>query len=151
MSLAAPLLAFALQAAPAAPCTAEEVRTARVPPNIAWTDAPVQTRIPAEQRRYFTAALGAEAAAIDAPGFGFVPLPMSPYDYAFFAISGETMKLYLCRGAACQTGYDGPRRPIAWLSTFTQNMPDLAFDRSEVRIFDRGRYRRVCRVTFEIP
>ena len=142
-------LAFALQAA-ASPCTAEDVRAATVPPNIAWADAQVQTQVPADQRRWFTAALG-DAAAADAPGFGFVALPMSPYDYAFFAISGESMKLYLCRGASCQTGYDGPKRAIAWASTFTQNMPDLVFDRNEVNVFDRGRYRRVCRVTFETP
>lgn len=151
MSLAAALITLAVQAAAPAPCTADDVRTARVPPNIAWADAPVQSQVPAAQRRYFTAALGADAAAIDTPGFGFVPLPMSPYEYAFFAVRGETMKLYLCRGATCQTGYDGPRRAVAWLSTFTQNMPDLAFDRAEVNVFDRGRYRRVCRVTFEIP
>jgi hypothetical protein len=150
MSFAAALAAFALQAA-AAPCTAEDVRTATVPPDIAWADAPPQQAVPADKRRYFTAALGADAAAIDAPGFSFVPLAMSPYDFAFFAIRGETMKLYMCRGDGCQTGYDGPRRAIAWLSTFTQNMPDLAFDRTEVRVFDRGQYRRVCRVTFEIP
>jgi hypothetical protein len=150
MSFAAALAAFALQAA-AAPCTAEDVRTATVPPNIAWADASPQQAVPADKRRFVVAALGADAAAIDTPGFGFVPLPMSPYDYAFFAISGETMKLYMCRGTACQTGYDGPRRAISWLSTFTQNMPDLAFDRTEVAVFDRGRYRRVCRVAFEIP
>jgi hypothetical protein len=151
MSLAAVLVTLAAQAGAAAPCTAEDVRTASVPPATAWADAPVQQRVPAEQRRYVTAALGADAAAIDMPDFGFVPLPMSPYDYAFFAIRGETMKLYLCRGATCQTGYDGPRRAIAWLSTFTQNMPDLVFDRTDVQVFDRGRYRRVCQVTFEIP
>ena len=151
MTFAAALFTLALQAAAAAPCTPEDVRTASVPPAIAWADAPVQHAVPAEQRRFFTAALGADAAAIDTPDFGFVPLPMSPYDYAFFAIRGETMKLYLCRGATCQTGYDGPRRAIAWASTFTQNMPDLAFDRADVNVFDRGRYRRVCRVTFETP
>ena len=149
MSLAAAFAALALQAA-ASPCTAEDVRTAIVPPDIAWAPAAPRRDVPAEQRRYFTAALGADAAALDSPEFSFVPLPMSPYDYAFFAIRGQTMKLYLCRGAACQTGYDGPRRDIAWLSTFTQNMPDLAFDRV-VNVFDRGRYRRVCRVTFEVP
>ena len=150
MSSAAALIAVVLQAA-AAPCTAEDVRTATVPPNIAWTDAPPQQTVPADKSRYFTAALGAGASVVGAPGFSFVPLPMSPYDYAFFALSGETMKLYLCRGATCQTGYDGPRRAISWLSTFTQNMPDLALDRTEVRVFDRGSYRRVCRVTFEVP
>lgn len=149
MNLAAALVAAALQAA--APCTAEEVRSATVPPNIAWADAAPQQTVPADKSRYFTAALGADAGVVGTPAFSFVPLPMSPYDYAFFAISGETMKLYLCRGDACQTGYDGPRRAIAWLSTFTQNMPDLAFDRAEVQVFDRGRYRRVCRVTFEVP
>ena len=149
MSLAA-LVSLVLQAA-ALPCTAEDVRAARVPPVIAWADAPVRHEVPADQRRYFTAALGADAAAIDTPDFGFVALPMAPYDYAFFAIRGETMKLYLCRAAACQTGYDGPRRAIAWASTFTENMPDLVFDRTDVNVFDRGRYRRVCRVTFEIP
>jgi hypothetical protein len=61
------------------------------------------------------------------------------------------MKLYLCRGTTCETGYDGPKRDVAWLSTFTQNMPDLAFDNREVQVFDRGRYRRVCNVTFEVP
>lgn len=150
MSLAAALAAsLVLQAAQ--PCTAEEVRAASVPPAIAWADAPVQHQVPAGQRRFFTAALGADAAAIDAPDFGFVPLPLSPYDYAFFAIRGERMTLYLCRGGACQTGYEGPRRAIAWASTYTENMPDLAFDRSEVQVFSRGRYRRVCRVTFETP
>lgn len=149
MSLAV-LVVLALQAA-ATLCGPEDVRTAIVPPNIAWADAPVQHDVPAEQRRYFTAALGADAAVIDTPDFGFVPLPMSPWDYAFFAIRGETMKLYMCRGAACQTGYDGPRRAIAWASTFTENMPDLVFDRTDVNVFDRGRYRRVCRVTFEVP
>ena len=150
MSFAAALFAVALQAA-AAPCTAEDVRTATVPPNIAWADAAPQQAVPADKRRYFTAALGTDAGVAGTPEFSFVPLPMSPYDYAFFAIRGETMKLYLCRGDSCQTGYDGPRRAISWLSTFTQNMPDLAFDRTEVQVFDRGRYRRVCRVTFEIP
>jgi hypothetical protein len=122
-----------------------------VPPQIAWADAPVQRQVPADQRRFFTAALGPGASVLDTPDFGFVPLPMSPYDYAFFAVTGETMRLHLCRGAACQTGYDGPRRAIAWASTFTQNMPDLVFDRSDVHVFDRGRYRRVCRVTFDTP
>jgi hypothetical protein len=150
MSFAAALAALAVQAA-ASPCTPEDVRAATVPPTIAWADAPVQHQVPAPQRRYVTAALGADAAVIDTPDFGFVPLPMSPYDYAFFAIRGETMKLYMCRGAACQTGYDGPRRAIAWASTFTQNMPDLVFDRTDVNVFDRGRYRRVCQVTFEVP
>jgi hypothetical protein len=145
------LAALALQAAAAAPCTAEDVRTATVPPAIAWADQAVRHGVPAEQRRFFTAALGADAAAIDTPDFGFVPLPMSPYDYAFFAVRGETMQLYLCRGAACQTGYDGPRRAIAFASTFTQNMPDLALDRTDIAVFDRGRYRRVCTVTFETP
>lgn len=149
MSLAAALAALALQAA-AQPCTAEDVRTASVPPQIAWAPAAFQHDVPAEQRRWFTTALNANAAAMDAPDFGWVALPMSPYEYAFFAVTGETMKLYLCRGTACQTGYDGPKREVAWLSTFTANMPDLAFDR-EVQVFDRGRYRRVCRVTFEIP
>ncbi len=149
MSFAAALVTLAIQAA--APCTAEEVRTASVPPAIAWADAPVEQAVPADQRRYFTAALGAEAAAIDTPDFGFVPLPMSPYDAAFFAIRGETMTLHLCRGATCRIGYEGPHRAIAWASTFTDNLPDLAFDRSEVRVFNRGRYRRVCRVTFETP
>ena len=150
MSFAAALVALAVQAA-AQPCTPEDVRTASVPPPIAWADAPVRQDVPAEQRRYVTAALGADAGIVGTPDFGFVPLPMSPYDYAFFAIRGETMKLYLCRGAACQTGYDGPRRAIAWASTFTQNMPDLVFDRTDINVFDRGRYRRVCNVTFEVP
>jgi len=150
MGFAAFLAALAVQT-PAAPCTAEDVRTATVPPDIAWADAPVQRAVPAAQRRYFTAALGADAAVLDTPEFGFVPLPMSPWDFAFFAVRGETMKLYLCRGATCQTGYDGPRRAIAWLSTFTESMPDLAFDRVEVAVFNRGRYRRVCQVSFEIP
>ncbi len=149
MSFAAVLVSLAVQAA--LPCTPEDVRAATVPPVIAWADAPVLHSVPAEQRRHFTAALGADAAVIDTPDFGFVPLPMSPYDYAFFAIRGETMKLYMCRGATCQTGYDGPRHAIAWASTFTLNMPDLVFDRTDVNVFDRGRYRRVCRVTFETP
>lgn len=149
MSLAA-LLSLALQAAAQPPCTAEDVRTASVPPQIAWVPAAFQREIPAEQRRWFNLAMG-EATTFDAPDFSFVALPMSPYDYAFFAVTGDRMKLFLCRGAACQTAYEGPKREIAWLSTFTQNMPDLAFDRSEVNVFDRGRYRRVCRVTFETP
>ena len=150
MGFAAFLAVLAVQA-PAAPCTAEDVRAATVPPDIAWADAAPRHDVPAEQRRYVTAALGADAAAADSPDFGFVPLPMSPYDFAFFAIRGETMKLYMCRGATCQTGYEGPRRAIAWASTFTENMPDLVFDRREVNVFDRGRYRRVCRVSFEVP
>ena len=149
MSLAA-LVALALQAA-AQPCTAEDVRTATVPPQIAWTPASFRHDVPADQRRWFTAALGADLSVLDSPDFGYATLPLSPYEYAFFAVTGDRMKLYLCRGAACQTGYDGPAREIAWLSTFTGNMPDLAFDRTEVNVFDRGRYRRVCRVTFEIP
>lgn len=151
MSFAAALAGLALQAAAALPCTAEDVRAASVPPEMAWADAPVQREVPAAQRRFFTIALSADPAVLDSPDFGFVPLPMSPYDYAFFAIRGETMQLHLCRGATCQTGYDGPRRAIAWASTFTENMPDLAFDRAEVRVFSRGRYRRVCRVTFDTP
>jgi len=151
MSFAAALAAFALQAAAQAPCAADDVRAASVPPDIAWADAAPQHAVPADKRHFFTTALGADAAVIDTPDFGFVPLPMSPYDFAFFAIRGQTMKLYMCRGATCETGYDGPRRAIAWLSTFTHNMPDLAFDRTEVNVFDRGRYRRVCQVTFEIP
>src|SRR6218665_2215312 len=148
MSLAAALAAFALQAAAAPPCTAEDVRAATVPPNIAWVPASAQHDVPADKSRYVSAALGANAAALTAaPDFRLVPLPMSPYDYAFFVVTGETMKLYMCRGAACQTGYDGPKREIFWLSTFTQNMPDLAFDRTEVQVFDRGRYRRVCNVS----
>jgi hypothetical protein len=149
MSLAAALAALALQAA-ALPCTAEDVRTAAVPPQIAWTPASAAHDVPADKRRWFTAALGANAAIMDSPDFGWVALPMSPYEFAFFAFTGDTMKLYLCRGDACQTGYDGPKRDIAWLSTFTGNMPDLALS-GEVRVFDRGRYRRVCQVTFETP
>jgi hypothetical protein len=148
MSLAV-LAALALQAS-VRPCTAEDVGTASVPPQVAWAPASFQHDVPAEQRRWFTAALGANTATMDSPDFGWVALPMSPYEFGFFAVTGDTMKLYLCRGATCQTGYDGPKREIAWLSTFTQNMPDLAFDR-EVNVFDRGRYRRVCRVTFETP
>ena len=152
MSLAAALLGLALQAAaPDMPCTAEDVRTAAVPPPIAWRPAAAQREVPAEQRRYVTAALGANASVMDSADFGFVALPMSPYDAAFFAVTGDTMKLYLCRGTACQTAYDGPKRAIHWLSTFTQNMPDLAFDNREVHVFDRGRYRRVCRVNFDTP
>ncbi|HYD11299.1 MAG TPA: hypothetical protein VEC11_00470 [Allosphingosinicella sp.] len=151
MSLAAALVAFALQAAAGAPCTAEDVRTASIPPEIAWMRATVEQNVPAEQRRWFTAALGADLSALAAPGSGFVALPLSPFDYAFFAITGDRMKLHLCRGTACQIGYDGPKREIAWASTYTQNMPDLVFDRTEVQVFDRGRYRRVCRVTFETP
>lgn len=149
MSLAA-LLAFALQAAQP-PCTAEDVRAATVPPQIAWAPAALRREVPAADRRWFTAALGADLSVLASPDFGYAPLPLSPYDFAFFAVTGERMKLYMCRGAACQTGYDGPRREIAWASTYTQNMPDLVFDRTEVNVFDRGRYRRVCRVTFEIP
>lgn len=148
MSLAAALVIMALQAA-APPCTAAEVRTATVPPAIAWADAAVERDPPADQRRHFIAALGAEAGTMDAPDFGFVSLPLSPYDYAFFAIRGETMRLYMCRGGACQTGYEGPRRAIAWAGTFTRNMPDLVLDRTDVHVFERGRYRRVCRVSFE--
>lgn len=150
MSLAAAFLAAALQAA-TPPCTAEDVRTATVPPQIAWTPAAFQHDVPADQRRWFTAALGADLSALQSPDFRFASLPLSPYDFAFFAVTGERMKLYMCRGASCQTGYDGPRRDIAWASTYTQNMPDLVFDRTEVNVFDRGRYRRVCRVTFETP
>ena len=151
MSPVAAFLAFALQAAAQAPCTAEDVRAATVPPQIAWRPAAFQHDVPAADRRWFTAAFGADPAVLASPDFGYATLPMSPYDYAFFAVTGDRMKLYLCRGAACQTGYDGPRRGIAWATTFTQNMPDLVFDNSEVNVFDRGRYRRVCRVTFEIP
>ena len=151
MNLAAALLAFALQAATAQPCTAEDVRTASVPPQIAWTPAAFRHDVPDAERRWFTAALGPDLSVLASPGFGYATLPLSPYDYAFFAVTGDRMKLYMCRGAACQTGYDGPRREIAWATTFTQNMPDLVFDRTEVNVFDRGRYRRVCRVTFEIP
>lgn len=150
MILAAALAALAVQAGAQPPCTAEDVRTAAVPPQIAWTPASVARDVPADKRRWFTAALGANAAIMDSPDFRFAALPMSPYDYAFFAFTGDTMKLYMCRGDTCQIGYDGPKRDIFWLSTFTRNMPDLAFDR-EVNVFDRGRYRRVCRVTFEIP
>jgi hypothetical protein len=149
MGLAA-LLATALQAAAQPPCTAEDVRTASVPPQIAWTAATFQRDIPAEQRRWFTVALG-EGTTFDSPDFGFLALPMSPYEYAFFATAGDRMKLFLCRGATCQTGYDGRKREVAWASTFTEGMPDLVFDRTEVNVFDRGRYRRVCRVTFETP
>ena len=150
MSLAAFILAFAFQEA-ARPCTAEEVRTASIPPQIAWRPAAFEHDVPADQRRWFTAALGPDLSALAAPDFGYAALPMSPYDFAFFAVTGDRMRLYMCRGASCQTGYDGPRRDIAWATTFTQNMPDLVFDRSEVNVFDRGRYRRVCRVTFDIP
>jgi len=149
MSLAA-FVALALQAA-ALPCTAEDVRTAAVPPQIAWAPASFQRDVPAEQRRWFAAALGPDLSVLEAPDFGYATLPMSPWDFAFFAVSGDRMKLHMCRGTTCQTGYDGPKRDIFWLSTFTQNMPDLAFDNREVQVFDRGRYRRVCRVTFETP
>ena len=150
MSPAAAFLGAALQAA-SAPCTAEDVRTAAVPPEIAWTPAAFRREVPAEQRRWFGAAFGADLSVLQSPEFRFVPLPLSPYEFAFFAVTGERMKLFLCRGAACQTGHEGPRRALAWTSTYTQNMPDLVFDRSEVPVFDRGRYRRVCRVTVETP
>ena len=150
MSLAA-ALALTFQAAAQAPCTAEDVRTASVPPQIAWAPATFRHDVPADQRRWFTAALGPDLSVLDSPGFGYATLPLSPYEFAFFAATGDRMKLYLCRGTTCQTAYDGPKREIAWLSTFTENMPDLAFDRTEVAVFNRGRYRRVCQVSFEVP
>lgn len=142
---------LALQAAARPPCTAEDVRTASVPPQHAWIPVTFGRDVPADQRRWISVAFGADLGLLESPDFGFVALPLSPFDFAFFAVRGERMTLHLCRGATCQNAHDGPKREIAWLGTYTGNMPDLAFDRSEVHVFDRGRYRRVCRVTFETP